>query len=147
MTLQSRRLALMIHLPGLRLASWNRMIGSSKARHQAAAKRAAYAAVARLDAARLHHIPGTVSVHCIQAVTAMDEGGDWDTPNLCDKYLIDALVERGVLDGDNRRVIRLTSQEWAHGDTVGVRVTIVPSRGRVPQIVINPRLSHLQGSL
>jgi hypothetical protein len=118
------------------------MTGSCKARHQNQAKRAAMQAVAALDALALHRIPGAVDLHVIQAVEPKNEGRGWDACNLCPKYLIDALVDAGIIEGDHHGILRSVRVEWAHGDREGVRVIIAPSRGRVPQITLNPRPLH-----
>ncbi len=109
--------------PGLRLRSWNRMNGSGKKGEQALARQEARIAVE--SATGLLRFVGSAAILVVQV-----HPGDtrrWDLFNLCDKYLIDRLVERGVFHDDNREVLRPVAYDHRVGD-LAVEIHVTPRR-------------------
>lgn len=120
---------LSLWFPGLELASWNRLMGSKKQSHQFAAKRRSQDAVANLPEGSLFSVPAPVAVNVV--VAHKSRARIRDLGNVCEKYLIDAIVAAGVIPDDDWHTLqRLTfSHEISTTGDVGTRVIITPIGG------------------
>lgn len=112
---------LVLTLSGLRLRSWNTLMGSGKRSGQTLAKRESREAVALAAADGL-----LFAVEPPVRITVRQLSNDnrrWDVGNLCHKHLIDALVDQGVLPDDNRRVVHTLTATHGYGE-IAVEVEI-----------------------